>query len=153
MISRAAKILGGAALLWWGVLRGASALVVGIKSWAFRGININTGQVDLTLNFLIKNPLFVGLTLKGIQGDIYVQGQKVGLINMAYDYYLSGGHTHQIPVIVSLFAGELGQAALLNIQSGDVNTLTIAFDGRLYIGAAKIPIPLQLNYNWGDLMA
>ena len=151
MISKAAKILGGAALLWWGVLRGASALMVGIKSWAFRGIDLDNGNVDITLNFLIKNPLFVGLTLKSITGDIYVQGQKVGIVNGTYNYYLSGGHTHQIPVIVRLNMGNVGQAALLNIQSGDVRTLTIAFDGKLYIGKANVPVPVQVEYNWEDL--
>ena len=147
-----AKILGGAAFLWWGVLRGASALVVGIKSWAFRGIDINTGTVDITLNFLIKNPLVVGLTLKAAQGDVYVQGQKVGVVNTTYDYYLSGGHTHQVPVIVRLDMSNVGQAALQNIQSGDVKTLTIGFDGRLIIGSARVPVPIRVNYNWGDLV-
>lgn len=148
-----AKILGGAALLWWGVLRGASALVVGIKSWAFRGLDLTTGTVDITLNFLIKNPLIVGLTLKGIQGDVYVQGQNVGTVAMNYDYYLSGGHTHQIPVIVRLNMANVGQAALLNIQSGDVRTLTLAFDGKLLIGSAGVPVPINVSYNWEDLTA
>ena len=148
-----AKILGGAALLWWGVLRGASALVVGIKSWTFRGLDLTTGTVDITLNFLIKNPLIVGLTLKGIQGDVYVQGQNVGTVAMNYDYYLSGGHTHQIPVIVRLNMANVGQAALLNIQSGDVRTLTLAFDGKLLIGSAGVPVPINVSYNWEDLTA
>lgn len=148
-----AKILGGAALLWWGVLRGASALVVGIKSWAFRGLDLTTGTVDITLNFLIKNPLIVGLTLKGIQGDVYVQGQNVGTVAMNYDYYLSGGHTHQIPVIVRLNMANVGQAAILNIQSGDVRTLTLAFDGKLLIGSAGVPVPINVSYNWEDLTA
>ena len=148
-----AKILGGAALLWWGVLRGANALVVGIKSWAFRGLDLTTGTVDITLNFLIKNPLIIGLTLKDIYGDVYVQGQKVGNIAMTYNYYLSGGHTHQIPVIVRLNLANLGQAALLNIQSGDVRTLTIAFDGKLIVGSAGVPVPINVTYNWEDLTA
>ena len=150
-MANAAKILGGAALLWWGVLRGASALMVGIKSWAFRGIDISNMNVDLTLNFMIKNPLFIGLTLKGIYGDVYVQGHKVGQVSTSYNYYLSGGRTHIIPVLVTLNMASVGQAAMENIQSGNVQTFTIAFDGRLLIGKAGVPVPVQVNYNWGDL--
>lgn len=144
--------IGGVALLIYGVMRGAKALVVGIKSWSFRGIDIATGTVDITLNFIIKNPLLVGLTLKGIYGDIYVQGQNAGNISMNYDYFLSGGHTHVIPVIVRLNLSGLGQAALLNIQSGDVRTLTLAFDGKLVIGSAGVPVPVNITYNWNDLV-
>lgn len=149
--SKIAKILCGAALLWWGVLRGANALMVGIKSWAFRGIDLNNGTVDITLNFLIKNPLLVGMTLKSIAGEIYVQGKKVGEVGGTYNYYLSGGHTHQIPVLVRLNMSSVGQAAMLNIQSGDVRTLTLAFDGRLYVGKAGVPVPISVSYNWDDL--
>lgn len=150
-MNNAAKIVFGLALLWWGVLRGASALVVGLRSWAFRGINTNNGTMDLTLNFMVKNPLVVGLTLKGVYGDVYVQGQKVGIINSAYNYYLSGGHTHIIPVVVSLDMAGLGQAAITNIQSGDVRTLTIAFNGRLLVGNYGVPVPIQIEYNWDEL--
>lgn len=141
----------GVGLLYYGILRGAKALIVGIHSYALRGISIMNGTIDLTLNFIIKNPLFVGLTLRGIKGDIYIQGINVGGVNMQYDYFISGGHTHVIPVVATLQAMEIGSAALANIQSGNVQSLTIAFDGYIYISKYNVPVPVQVTLDWGDL--
>lgn len=149
---RIIKIGIGAAFLWYGILRGAKALVVGVRDFSFRGVNIESGNVSLNLNFLIKNPLLVGITLKAIRGDVYMQGQKVGYINTTIDYYLSGGHTHIIPVVVNLNVSELGQAAILNIQSGDIRTLTVAFDGKIYVGSREIGIPVDITLDYRDLV-
>ncbi len=152
MGTRLLKIVTGAALLYYAILRGARGLVVGVKSYSFRGIDLNNGTVSFFLNILVKNPLVVGLTLKGVKGNVYIQGQNVGQVNTRYDYYLSGGHTHIIPVIVNLQLAGLGQAAILNIQSGDVRTLTIGFDGKLFIGDYNIGVPLQLTLDYNDLV-
>ena len=141
----------GAGLLWFGILRGAKGLVVRIKSYSFRSIDLTNNTVSLNLNLLIKNPLLVGLTIKGVMGDVFVQGYKVGTINTAYDYYLAGGHTHVLPVVVNLQMASVGQAALLNIQSGDIRTLTIAFNGKLFVGSRTIGIPLQFELDYNDL--
>ena len=145
------KIIAGAALIWFGVLRGASAMVVGIRSWVLKRIDAIAGEMTVVLNFMIKNPLFVGLTLKGVEGSIYIQGKKVGTIDHPMDYYLSGGHTHVIPVSVDLDLHDLGQAAILNIQSGDVRTLTVAFTGKLFVGAHSVGVPVEVSLNWNDL--
>lgn len=147
-----AKIGFGIGLLWYGVLRGAKGLIVKVRDFTFRSVNLTDGTVSLNLNFLIKNPLMVGLTLKGIAGDVYVQGQKVGDVNTTLEYYLSGWHTHIVPVIVNLDLENVGQAALLNIQSGDIRTLTIAFDGTLYVGKYGVGVPVQMNLNYEDLI-
>ena len=141
----------GAGLLWFGILRGAKGLVVRIKSYSFRSIDLTNNTVSLNLNLLIKNPLLVGLTIRGVMGDVFVQGYKVGTINTAYDYYLAGGHTHVLPVVVNLQMASVGQAALLNIQSGDIRTLTIAFNGKLFVGSRTIGIPLQFELDYNDL--
>ena len=146
-----AKIGIGAALLWYGVLRGAKGLIVKVYNYSFRSVSLTDGTVSLNLNFLIKNPLAVGLTLKGIAGTVYAQGQKVGEINTTIEYYLSGWHTHIVPVVVNLNMASVGEAALLNIQSGDIRTLTIAFDGKLYVGKYNVGVPVQLNLNYEDL--
>lgn len=108
---------------------------------------------NLNLNLSIKNPLLVGITIKGIQGDVYAQGEKVGTINTTYDYYLAGGKTHILPVVVKLDLSSIGTAALLNIQSGDIRTLTIAFDGKLYAGKGYVGIPLKFTFDYDDLTA
>ena len=146
------KLGAGAALLWYGVLRGAKGLIVKVYNYTFRGIDTTTGTVQLSLNFLVKNPLLVGLTLKGISGDIYIQGQNVGFVNTTVDYYLSGGHTHIVPVVANLTMAGAAAAALANIQSGDVRTLTISFNGRVLVGTWNVPIPVQIDLDYNDLM-
>lgn len=152
MINKIVKIGLGVSLLWYGVLRGARGLVLKVHSYSFRSLDLNTNTVALNLNLSIKNPLLVGLTIKGVMGDVYVQGLKVGYINTTYDYYLSGGRTHVLPVVVNLDLSDTGAAVIQNIQSGDISTLTIAFDGKIYIGAHKIGIPLQFELDYNDLV-
>lgn len=144
------KIGAGIGLLWYGILRGAKALVVKVHSYSFRSVNLTDGTVSLDLNILLKNPLLVGLTVKGIQGDLYIQGHKSGVVNTVYDYYIAGGKTHIIPVVVNLVASEVLQAAIKNIQSGDIKTLTMAFDGKLYVGQYHVGIPLQFELDYND---
>ena len=150
-MERLVKIGFGLGLLWYGVLRGAKGLVVRIHSYSFNNVNLSDMTASLNLNLSIKNPLLVGLTIKGIQGDVYAQGQKVGYINTTYNYYLAGGKTHVLPVIVNLDLSGVGGAALLNIQSGDVRTLTIAFDGKLFVGKYNVGVPLKFELDYNDL--
>ena len=145
-----AKILFGLGLLYYGVLRGAKSLIIKVKNYSFAGLDIANGTVQLYLNLLIKNPLVVGVQIKGAIGDVYVQGHKVGYVNMSYDYYLAGGHTHILPVVVNLNMGDVAQGALLNIQSGDIRNLTIAFDGKVYAGKNMIGIPVQFELDYND---
>lgn len=147
------KIGLGFGLLWYGVLRGAKGLVVRIYNYSFRSVSLTDGTVSLNLNLLIKNPLLVGLTIKNVTGDVYVQGQRVGYVNTSYDYYIAGGKTHILPVIVNLQMGDLLQSALLNIQSGDIRTLTVAFNGKLYVSNYSVPVPLQFDFDYNDLTA
>lgn len=147
-----AKLLVGGALLWYGVLRGVKGLVAKVYSYSFRSINFSDLSVSLNLNISVKNPLFVGLQLKGVMGDVFVQGHKVGSANTSYNYYLSGGKTHIIPVVVTLNLADVGQAALLNIQSGDVRTLQISFDGKLFVSNNSIGVPLQFDLDYNDLV-
>ena len=146
-----AKIGLGLGLLYYGVLRGAKGLVVKVHSYSFRGISFTDNTVSLNLNLSIKNPLLIGLTIKGVLGDVYVQGQKVGTVNTTYDYYLAGGKTHILPVIVNLQTSSLGEAALQNIQSGNIQTLTISFNGKIMVGKYGVGVPLQIDLDYKDL--
>ena len=65
------KVGFGLGLLWYGVLRGAKALQVRVQSYSFRSVSLSTNTADLNLNLAIKNPLLVGVTIKGVQGDVY----------------------------------------------------------------------------------
>ena len=146
------KIAAGAAFLWYAVLRGAKGLQVKVHSYSFRGVNLSDNTVSLDLNISIKNPLLVGLTVKGVTGDVYIQGHKAGAVNTVYDYYIAGGKTHVIPVIVNLYMADVLQSALMNIQSGNVQNLTIAFDGKLLVGQYSVGVPLQFELDYNDLV-
>ncbi len=153
-MSRWLKIGLGAVMLYYAVLRGAKGLVVRVNSYSFRSIDLVNNTVSLNLNISIKNPLLVGLTIKGIEGDVYAQGHKVGNVDTRYDYYIAGGRTHILPVVVNLNMSDVGTAAMLNIQSGDVRTLTIAFNGKLKVGSKyEVSVPLQLDLDYNDLTA
>ena len=141
----------GAALLWYGILRGARGLVIKLKSYQFNSVNLSDYTMQLTLNLLIKNPLLVGVTIRGIIGDVYAQGEKIGTVNSSYDYYLSGGATHVLPVTINLRMGDMTRAAIMNINSGDVKTLTVAFNGKIYAGKYNVGLPLQFELNYNDL--
>lgn len=141
------------AALYYAVLRGANALIVAVRGYRFQSIDTTNGTISFYLYFVINNPLLVGLTLKGLSGDIYVQGVKCGVVNMKYDYFISGRHSHSVPVLVTVDASKLTEAAILNIQSGNVKTLTIAFDGGLNIGSEQVYIPVQKTLDWEDLTA
>ena len=150
MISKLAKYGLGLGLLWYGVLRGAKGLVIKLDSYTFRSINTD-GTVSLNLNLRVKNPLLVGITIKGISGDVYAQGHQVGTINTTYDYYLAGGKTHILPVVVNLALGDVLTAAQLNIASGDIRNLTVSFDGKVYVGQRTIGLPLQFELDYDYL--
>lgn len=152
MMKKTARIMAGLGLLYIAVLRGASALAVGIRGYQIEGVDLSNGEVRIKLFFYIKNPLLIGVKLQGITGDVYMQSMKVGYVNSSYDYYLSGAKTHVVPVTVVCDIRSLGEAAVANIQSGNIQTLTVAFDGSIVVGSKGIvTIPIQKTLTWEDL--
>ena len=152
-INKIARIGLGIGLLWYGILRGAKSLVVRVSSWAFREIDFANNTISLYLNLAIKNPLLIGVTVKGIQGDVYIQGIKAGYINMSYDYFLGGGKTHVLPVIVNLDISGVSDAVVANIRTGDFKNITAAFDGKVIAGKYEIAIPLQFELDYKTMTA
>lgn len=151
-MNKTVGIIAGLGLLYYTVLRGASALTIGIRGYQLSGVDLVNKTVQVRLNFYIKNPLFVGIKLRGIVGDVYMQGMKVGSINSSYDYFLSGGgKVHSVPVTVTCSMASLGEAMIANIQSGNVQTLTVAFDGSIRIGKNGVAIPIQKTLDWREI--
>ena len=143
MISRLAKIGLGIGLLWLGVMRGAKGLVVRMKDYSFAGFN-EDGTVRLILNILIKNPLLVGVKIKGIKGDVFAQGYNVGTIDTTYDYFLAGGKTHVLPIYVNIDLTEAWAA----VWNGGLSVLTVGFDGKVYVGNWNTGVPLQFEMEY-----
>ena len=150
-VRKIAKIAAGITLLWYAVLRGAKALVVMLKGWQLVNVNIADMTATMILRFVIKNPLVVGIKLKGIVGDVYVHGQKVGSIEHYYDYYLSGMKSHVIPVETKIYGDVLGVTMLQNLQASIANDIEIAFTGKILVGDYGLSIPVRIERNWGDM--
>ena len=74
-------ILAGVALAWYGIFRGAKGLEIKLKSYRFNSVNLSDYTMQLVLNLSIKNPLLVGVKIKGVVGDVYAQGVKIGTVN------------------------------------------------------------------------
>lgn len=136
---------------WYGIFRGAKGLVIKLYSYAISGMDLATNTLKLTLKILIKNPLYIGLTIKGVRGNVYAQGQKIGTVDTTYNYFLAGKKSHILPIVIDLDMVDSLQAAILNVQSGDVKTLTIAFDGELEIGKYGVCVPLKFELDYNDL--
>lgn len=147
------KIGLGLAAAWYFLWRGANALFVKVRDWSFKSVSVANLTVDLNLNFIVKNPLLVPMTLKGIVGDVYIQGLKVGGVNDTFNYVLGGLKTSVIPITVKLDMQELGTAVLANIQSGNIQSLTVGFNGKIYVVGDEIGVPVQVMLNYGELMA
>ena len=141
-----------AAVAWYGILRGANGLMIAIKDYTLNYINLSEGTVGLSVQFVIKNPLLIGLTLSRIEGQVFAQGQQVGTIDEELNYYIAGGRTHILPVNVELLLSSVQRAAMANIESGDIHTFTVDFDGKLYVSNYNIPVPIQFSFNYGDLI-
>ena len=142
------KIVGGFALLWYGILRGASAMIVKLYSWSLNNINFDDHTLEIQLNIFVKNPLWVGLTIEGIKGDVYLNGEKVGYISQELQYYLSGGNTHIIPLVVNVSANAGVNAFWQNISTGAGDKYIFAFDGNIYVGSKGVGVPVQFSFNW-----
>lgn len=154
MVNKPFLIFGGLAAIWYGAVNAWRSLIVGVSNYAFRGFDLTTGSVQLYLNIMVKNPLLFGVTVKSVQGDVYIQGQRVGYINTTLDYYVTGGgKTHILPVIVNLSIAGVANGLLANINSGDVRSLQVAFDGKIYVTNKNIPIPVQKELTWADMTA
>lgn len=145
------KILGGVGLLYFGVLRGAKGLKFGLQSYSFEKVDLTNMTINLRLNIQIKNPLLVGLTIKGVIGDVYAQGVKIGAVNTKYNYYIAGGKTHVLPVVVNLSMANIGEAAVQNILSGDIKTLNVAFNGKVLVGKYEVGVPVKFGFDYKDL--
>lgn len=151
-MDNAVKIGVGLGFIWIAIRVAINNLVVGVQKVLLAGLNIEQGIVQLQVNVSIKNPLPIGVTVKDVVGDVYLQGVKVGVVKTAFDYYLGGSKVHVLPVIVTLTASGVGQALWKNIQTGDVKNLVIDFDGKIKVTDVNIGVPLQFSLKWEDIV-
>ena len=125
---------------------------VNVKDIAFKGIDLNKGIAQILINLSVKNPLPFGVTIKDVQGDIYAQGVKVGYVNTEYNYLMAGESVHILPLYINLSSAGVGEALWKNIQTGNINTLKINFSGKIRITKINIGIPLDLSFDYKELV-
>ena len=147
-MAKLGKILLGAGLIWFGVLRGASAMVVRLQSWRLEKISVSDGMIGVLLNIFVKNPLFVGMTIKRISGDIYLNGDKVGYVDHELNYHLAAGKSQIVPVSINIDASASANTLVNNILNGANGAYTFAFDGKMYVGNKNVGVPLQFSFDW-----
>lgn len=151
MDNRVLKILGGVALAGLAVWVCVKNIKVGVKSYRLQ--RIENGIAALSVDVEVKNPLLFGVKINGIQGAVYADGRQIGYVNMAYNYYLAGGKTHVIPVVVNVQLKDATGALITNLAQGDLDDMLVSFDGKVVIGDWKVKIPVQLNFVWGELIS
>lgn len=154
MDTKVLKIALGLTALYYAVLRGANAVLAGIKGYDLVGVSVADKTIKIRLNFWIKNPLFVGLRLKGVYGKVFIQGVECGEVNSTYNYYIAGRQAYNVPVTVSLSMSGLAEATIRNIETGNINTLTISFDGSVGVGSDHVvSIPVQKTVTYNELVS
>ena len=147
-----AKIGLGLGAIYLGVKVAIKGLVVGVSNILFKGLDLTNMTAQIQLNVSVRNPLPFGVKVNNITGDVYAQGVKVGYVNTTFDYLVASERTHTLPVIINLTAKGLGEALWKNIQTGDIKTLVIDFDGQLHVTKLNISVPIELSFDYRDLM-
>ena len=146
MKARKMAIIGTiAAVLYYGVLRGLKALSVRLQSIGLYGFDYEHNLVNLSAMFAIYNPLFVGLTLRGVQGEVYINGQHAGFVNHPMNSFLASGVESYVEVGIALNMSELSSAILAQLQTGNMSDVTISFNGSVFVGDAKVGLPVQYD--------
>lgn len=137
-------LIAGAAL-WYGVLRGVNAIKIQVEKLGL--VRVSTNTIDFNLSILIKNPLWIGVAIDEIMGDVYVMSEHVATINQPVRQIIGARRLNRIYITFSAYIEQLGSALLQNIQTGDIRTLTARFDGYIVVKGIKIPIDKQFDLN------
>lgn len=141
-------LYGGAAFLYFFVWRGIKGLKVAFNSINWVGGTSNS--IILRLNILVKNTLFVGLTINNIKGELYCMGERIADINYNVNTTIAPRRITVIPIEFSAYFNETLQAIKNNIISGDIRTLSFSFRGS--VEAAGKVVPITKTIYWEDLV-
>lgn len=138
-------ILLSASALWWFVLRGILALKYRFADWRIQ--TLTTEDIAINLTFQVKNTLLISIPIDKIEGDIYSQDVLLGYVDMPISVNLRSGEIAEFPLILNINYRKVGEAIWRNIQSGDIKTLKLRFQGRVYSGLRSVAINKTLYFN------
>lgn len=152
MTDKQAWIVGlSAATFWLLVLRGASALKIGLKSVRLQQVNGDIATLQVML--YVQNPLIASVLIRNVAGQINIMGIPVGTIDYPINRRIEARSITYIPVQVEVSYSKLGDAVWANIMSGDVQTLSIELDGTITAGERyAVSIPIHKVWTYSDII-
>ena len=80
-------------------------------------------------------------------------GVKVGEIDYPINQTIQSRSLNYVPVQFSVSIADLTSGLWQYIQTGNVSTLIIEFDGQVTVGRDKqVTVPVRKTVTWGDLV-
>lgn len=128
------------------IVRGLAFKFTGIQvlsSWAGNGVS------QIRLSLLLRNSLPFGVTVDRIDGDIYVQGRKIAVIQQALNLRIDANSITPVNLDFTVDWRSLGMSAYDNVLSGDIRTLSIQFIGS--ITAEGRAVHVNKTISWYDI--
>lgn len=151
MNSKQAWYIFGAGVVYYYFLRGARALRFGIKNFGL--VSFTDSNATFEIRFYIYNPLLVDIFCRTVSGDIRLMGVKVGEIDYPINQTIQARSLNYVPVQFTVSIADLTEGLWQYIQTGNVSTLIIEFDGQVVVGRDKqVTVPIRKTVTWGDLV-
>lgn len=140
-------LLGGAALYYW-VLRGIRGISVAFNG--LRVLSIVDDEVRFSVQLSIRNPLIVSVLVNDIVGTVYLMDIPVAEVSFPLNQRIYARSVSPVTINFNVSKEKLGEALYANIQTGDVRTLLVRFDG--YLKAAKMQLHIDKQFTFEDLV-
>jgi len=159
MSNKGLAILAFGALLFYKVFRSVQALKITLASYEVDSVNVADGTVRMALYFRIVNPLWIGITLKEISGELTAtsdpntEPEVIGTVYNRYNYFIRGNATHTVRAAVKVNTKSVIASAIENINSGDINNYLLKFDGKLVFGGTReVSLPIRRTMTIKELL-
>ena len=135
---------GAAVVLWFGFLRGVKAAKVTFDR--LRIIGVGVSSILLQIAVKVSNPTLLDLVVQNIRGDVYIQGIPVAVVNYPVNQRIRPFASSVFRIQIEAFSDKIGEAVWANIQTGDIKSLNVKFDGFVTIKDIDIPISRTFTY-------
>ena len=145
MKNKLAIWVGAAAFLWFGLLRGVKAAKVTFDKLRVIDVTANSAVYELAL--LVHNPTLLDMTIDRIDGTVYMMDIPVAVVDWNVAQHIRSFASSALVVQFEAFHDKIGDAAWVQIQSGDVRSLEVTFDGFITIKGVRIPVKKTFLYD------
>ena len=145
MKSNAAIWIGAGMVLWYGFLRGVRAVKVYFDK--LRVVSIAADGIIYRISLAIHNPLLIDVVINDIQGKVYIMDTHVATIDYPVNQRIRSFGTSVFDIQFEAYSDKIGAALWQNIQTGDVHTLLVTFDGYVTVKGVNIHVKKQFTYD------